>query len=151
MYSYTWPLYGTEQHGFLTTANPNKLLCFAISVNILWLLVSLIFGQHLIDSLLNIQPLSISTVVFFLAITFFIVSSMTNTDVFNCPHFSFWPLCILLKHAFAIHSTFINFCLWEWKEFIFFIVANDPGMCSLISPNPGFWLCQLLALCVCVQ
>lgn len=67
MYSYTWPLYSTEQHGFLTAANPNKLfLCFAISVNILWLLVSLILGQHLIDSLLNIQPLSISAVVFFL-------------------------------------------------------------------------------------
>lgn len=31
MYSYTWPLYGTEQRGFLTAANPNKLFFGGVS------------------------------------------------------------------------------------------------------------------------
>lgn len=110
-----WPLYGTEQHGFITAATPGTLfLCFPIyfltsTVNILRLLVFLIFGGHLIDSLLVDKLFSIRAVFFFSSIVFFIVSSLANIDEFKCPYFAFWPLCVLLKHAFAIRSTFINF------------------------------------------
>lgn len=70
-----WPLYGTEQHGFITAATPGTLfLCFPIyfltsTVNILRLLVFLIFGGHLIDSLLVDKLFSIRAVFFFLPLS----------------------------------------------------------------------------------
>lgn len=85
--------------------------------------------------------------VLFLAIAFLIVSSVTN----NWWAYLARMLPVLLKLAFAVHSTFVDFCFTGMeKEWFFFVVANDYGVRASLpaltwgpdSPPASDWYTQ---------